>query len=160
MDYDLRKESKEGRKKFVKYANNLLQKERCHVRIVDLSNRTLNQNSYLHILCRILALETGVTEDYAKDMYFKRLANPGIFIEKIEDPITHKTEEYLKSTTDLTVTEMSKAINTFRHWAEENGYYLPDADMDFVGNVTPKTEQDKEALLQGELAASSADMYL
>lgn len=159
MDYDLRKTNKESRKKFVKYANRLLKNERCHVQIIDLSDRTLNQNSYLHILCRILAMETGVTERYAKDMYFKRLANPGIFIQKVQDPLTKQEEEYIKSTKDLTVTEMSKAINTFRMWSEQNGYYLPDADIDYVGEVTPKTDKDREALLQAEMS-NPDDIYI
>jgi len=159
MDYDLRKSNKESRRKFVRYANRLLKNERCHVQITDLSDRTLNQNSYLHILCRILAMETGVTERYAKDMYFKRLANPDIFIEKITDPLTKQEVEYIKSTKDLTVTDMSRAINNFRMWSEMNGYYLPDADIDFIGNVTPSSEEDKEALLQAELS-SGANMYI
>ena len=159
MDYDLRKTNKESRKKFVKYANRLLKNERCHVQITDLSDRTLNQNSYLHILCRILAMETGVTERSAKDMYFKRLANPDIFIQKVQDPLTKQEEEYIKSTKDLTVTEMSKAINTFRMWSELNGYYLPDADIGYAGDVTPKTEKDKEALLQAEMS-NPDDIYI
>lgn len=67
--------------------------------------------------------------------------------------------EYIKSTKDLTVTEMSKAINIFRMWSEQNGYYLPDADIDYVGEVTPKTDKDKEALLQAEMS-NPDDIYM
>ena len=41
--------------------------------------KTLEQNGYLHVLCRIMAMETHVSERYAKYVYFKQLANPEIF---------------------------------------------------------------------------------
>ena len=40
MNYDL--SNKEWRKRFVKYANSLLEKQRTNVVLVDESNRTLN----------------------------------------------------------------------------------------------------------------------
>lgn len=34
-----------------------------------------------------LAVETGVTEAYAKQVYFKRLANPSVFITTTKDKL-------------------------------------------------------------------------
>jgi len=158
MNYDLR--DKNDRKRFLRYANALMRNEKTNVKLIDESNRTLNQNSYLHILCRILAVETGVTEKYAKDVYFKQLANPNIFLQEIEDPITHNKAVYLKSTSELTVTEMNKAINYFRFWAESNGYYLPDASTDIDGTITFASEKDEEAFHKAEIETSKFDSYL
>ena len=103
MNYDLRKSNKESRKKFVKYANSLLRNERSNVCLIDESNRTLNQNSYIHVLCRILAAQTGVTEAYAKQVYFKSIANPDIFINVTKDTLTNQMVKVTRSTTDLTI---------------------------------------------------------
>lgn len=152
--------TKEGRKRFIKYANRLLKNERSLVSLVDKSNRTLNQNGYLHVLCRILASEIGVTERYAKDVYFKTLANPDLFIVTITDPITGVQTSYLRSTSDLTIEEMNKAINTFRHWSEENGYYLPDARVEDDGSMSFSSDYDKQAFEQAEIETSKVDQYL
>ena len=158
MNYDLR--NKDDRKKFLRYANSLMKNQRRNVKLIDESGRTLNQNSYLHVLCRIMAMETGVTERYAKDVYFKGMANPDIFISEREDPITTTKMAYLKSTTELTVQEMSRAINNFRHWSEDNGYYLPEADIDDSGNVTFSSQDDKEKFEKAQIETSKLDQYL
>lgn len=157
MNYDLR--NKIDRKKFVSYANNLLKKQRARIVLQDESDRTISQNSYLHVLIRILAIETGVKEAYSKEVYFKRLANPGLFIRIVENPITGDKTEYLRSTTELTVEEMSLAISRFRMWAEENGYYLPEAELN-DGEMVFTSEEDKEAFLQGERETSKLDNYI
>jgi len=46
MNYDLT--IKEERKKFIQRANALLAKQRSNVCLKDESNRTLNQNKYIH----------------------------------------------------------------------------------------------------------------
>lgn len=130
------------------------------MRLIDESDRTLNQNSYLHVLCRILAVETGVTERYAKDVYFKELANPGLFVHVTKDSLTGKMVRSLRSTADLSVDEMSTAIYKFRKWSEENGYYLPEATVGSDGTVTFASQQDAEAFRQGERKASELDQYI
>ncbi len=107
MNYDLRKTNKESRKRFLRYANSLLKNERSNVCLIDESDRTLNQNSYLHVLCRILASYSGVTEDYAKQVYFKRMANPDIFVTATKDPLTNQMITRTRSTTELTITRPS-----------------------------------------------------
>ena len=120
MNYDLT--DKEWRRKFVKYANQLLKKQRTNVSLVDESMRTLNQNSYVHILCRIMALETGVSEDYAKQVYFKRMANNELFVRVTKDILTGKMIKVIRSSSELSVPEMTKAISNFIQWAAEQAY--------------------------------------
>lgn len=158
MNYDLTNPL--HRKQFVKRANRLLEKKCKNASLVDESRRSLNQNSYLHVLCRILAIETGVTEKYSKEVYFKIMSNPDIFIREDIDKITGMKVQYIRSTSDLTSDEMSRAINSFRRWSEEQGYYLPEANPDEVGNMVFASENDKEAFRQGEIEASRLDNYI
>lgn len=148
------------RKQFAKRANDMLRKSCTNAVLIDESKRSIKQNSYLHVLCRILAIETGVTEDYSKQVYFKQLANPTLFIVEEEDKITGAKLQRLKSTSELTKEEMTRAINTFRRWSEENGYYLPEANPDEDGNMNFASEEDEQAYHQAELEASRLENYL
>ena len=157
MNYDLRRTNKEDRKRFIKYANSLLKNEKSNVKLMDESNRTLNQNSYIHVLCRIIAQETGVTENYAKQVYFKDLANHDIFFTTTKDPITNNLVSVIRSTCDLTIPEMRKAISGFLTWAAENGYYLPEASISDDGSMTFTSSHDKEAFNQAIMVTSRTD---
>ena len=152
MNYDLT--DKEQRRKFVRYANSLLKHQRTLVSLEDRSNRTLSQNCYLHVLCRILAQDTGTSEYYAKQVYFKELANPDIFLKVTKDPVTGKMINITRSSADLTIQEMSRAINNFIRWASENGYILPEADLQSDGTMEFRTMEDQDAFRQAEIETS------
>lgn len=158
MNYDLT--IKDERKKFVRRANQLLRLQRNNVSLIDESNRTLNQNSYLHVLCRIMAGETGTTEDYAKQVYFKELANPELFMRITKDPLAHRMVQTMRSTCELTVPEMAKAITQFIKWAAELGYVLPEANLNDDGSLTFKSEEDKQAFHQALIQTSKLEGML
>lgn len=147
------------RKQFVARANKMLERHCTNAVLVDESKRTYNQNAYLHVLIRLMALNTGVKEGYAKNVYFKQLANPDLFIQESEDPIAGKVTT-LRSSSELTIEEMSQAISNFRHWAEDNGFYLPDATFDDGERAVFKTEADEQAFKQAELETARAGMYI
>ena len=149
MKYDL--STPLHRKQFIAKCNKLLDDKAKCVTLRDESQRTVKQNSYLHVLCRVLAMETGETEYYAKQVYFKQLANPELFVRESVNKITGEVRQYLRSSSELTRDEMTRAINIFRHWSEDNGYYLPDADVDDEGTVTFKSERDAEAFRQADI---------
>lgn len=155
MNYDL--SIKDERRRFVKRANALLKNQRSNVCLIDESNRTLNQNAYLHVLCRVLAMDTGVTENYAKQIYFKRIANPEIFVSVTRDPVTNEAISYVRSTADVTITDMSKAIDNFLMWASENGYNLPQASLNEDGSLSWNSEEDKEAFHKAQIETSKMD---
>ena len=160
MNYDLR--NKEERKRYLRYANMLLRKERPNVKLEDDSGRTLNQNSYIHILVRIVANYTGETEYYAKQKYFKEYANPGIFKTVTKDKLTGKMEDVLRSSKELTIPEMRKAINGFKQWVLETfegKLILPEATIEDDGTVTMSQEQ-REGLDKAEVAASKTEEYI
>ena len=149
MNYDLT--SKEQRKRFIKYANSLLKNQRTLVSLEDKSNRTLSQNCYLHVLCRILAQDIGVTEPYAKQVYFKELANPDIFLTVSKDPLSGQMVKVTRSSSDLTIQEMSRAINNFIIWAGEQGYVLPEAELKEDGTMEFKSKEDQDAFHWAEI---------
>ena len=158
MNYDLT--IKQDRRKFVRRANSLLRNQRSNVALVDESNRTLNQNRYIHVLCRIMAEGTGTTERYAKQVYFKELANPDIFVRVTKDPLTNEMIKTIRSTCDLTVTEMSRAIDSFVRWASEQGYTMPEASLSDDGTMTFASDKDREAFHKAEIQTSKLEGYI
>ena len=155
MNYDLT--NKENRKRFIARCNSLLKNQRNNVCLLDESNRTLNQNRYIHVLCRILAQDVGVSEEYAKQVYFKELANPSIFITCTKDPLTGEMIKITRSTCDLNINEMRKAIDGFIRWAAENGYVLPEATLNDDGTMTFTSDQNDTAFHQAEIETSKEE---
>lgn len=95
--------------------------------VVDLAERTFrsrNQNSYLHLLIGVVAMETGNTLAYCKEWYFKRLCNKDLFVTTKSDRYAGQVE-LVRSSADLTQEEMSMAIDRFKRWGSENGIYMP-----------------------------------
>lgn len=158
MNYDLT--LKEERKRFINRCNFLLKKQRNNVSLIDESGRTLNQNSYIHVLCRILAVDIGVTESYAKQVYFKEQSNKDIFFTASKDPLTGKMVDIIRSTRDLSITEMRRAITNFRNWAADNGYNLPEAVIKDDGTMEFASEQDKQAFHQAVIKTSKMEDML
>lgn len=155
MNYDLT--DKENRRRFIARCNALLKNQRNNVCLLDESNRTLNQNRYIHVLCRILAQDVGVSEEYAKQVYFKELANPDIFIRCSKDPLTNEFIKITRSTCDLNIQDMRRAINNFIRWAAENGYVLPEATLNDDGTMTFTSDQNDAAFHQAEIETSKEE---
>ena len=121
MTYNLANEFQ--RKAFLARCEDCLDKSA----VVELTTKTFrsrNQNSYLHLLIGVVAMDTGTTLAYAKEVYFKRLCNKDLFIKEEIDLYAGKVE-IVRSTADLTMGEMSMAIDRFKRWGAENGIYLP-----------------------------------
>lgn len=129
-----------SRERFTRRVKSLTEKQ-ARVELREMSNRTLNQNAYLHLILGYFATETGYTLDYVKRCYFKELVNGDIFGTE-SDGKFGKVKD-LRSTADLTKEELSRAIDRFRYWSEtEAGIYLPEADeRDFIQSI--EIELDK-----------------
>lgn len=104
-----------------------LKRKGATVDLTEKKTRTLNQNSYVHLIIGVVAMETGNTLEFTKEHYFKRLVNPDLFVRSKEDRFIGKTE-YLRSSAELTKEEMTQAIDKFRNWAATEGWYLPSPD--------------------------------
>lgn len=111
------------RERFKVRCNTLYQKE-VVVELTEKTFRTPNQNRYLHLIIGVIAMETGVGLEYAKREYFKRLCNKDLFCVVKMDRFSGEVET-LRSSADLTKEEMSMAIDRFKRWASEQGFYLP-----------------------------------
>ena len=70
-------------------------------------------------------MEVGVSVDYAKQEYFKRLVNPQIFVKEVDDRFRGRVQ-LLLSSRDVTAEQMSEALDRFKKWATENGIYIPE----------------------------------
>jgi len=127
MLYDLSNEF--DRLKFKKRVNTLYYKNKV-VKLEDITNRSLSQNSYLHAILSYFALQTGNTLEYVKRVYFKEFCNKDLFVIEKEDEFTKTPEKVLKSSAKLSSEEMSLAINRFRNWAasEDVGVYIPSSE--------------------------------
>ena len=124
MQYNLATDLDQER--FVNRANALLQKG-VVVELTEKTFRSPNQNRYLHLIIGVVAMDIGVGLEYAKREYFKRLVNRDIFVIKKSDRFAGEIED-LRSSADLTIEEMSMAIDRFKRWGYENGFYMPNPE--------------------------------
>jgi hypothetical protein len=142
MLYDLRNPL--DRERFKRRCNALYQKQG----IVDLSEKTqrsIQQNKFLHLLLGYLAMETGNTLDYVKEVFYKRAANKKLFLREKEDEILGKVE-YLRSSADLSKEEMTLSIDRFRDWSSQTaGIYLPAAnEQEFLASIEYELSKYKQ----------------
>ncbi|MFA6619486.1 MAG: hypothetical protein WCT23_10585 [Candidatus Neomarinimicrobiota bacterium] len=104
---------KESDKADVRYEH--LKNKGAVIELTEKTNRSLNQNSYLHLLFGIFAIEYGCSIRFVKDRFFKETVNPDLFVTKRRDKILGDIIE-LRSSADLTVEEMMTAIDRFKIW--------------------------------------------
>ena len=121
MLYDLSNEFQ--RNAFMTRAQSLVGKGAV-VEVTEKAFRSLNQNSYLHLLLGVVAMETGNTLEDVKREYFKEMVNPDIFRAYKTDTRGNTIKVY-RSSADVSKEEMSMAIDRFKRWGAENGIYLP-----------------------------------
>lgn len=120
--------------------------------LVELSEkkprRTTSQNAYLHLLIGEFAMQTGNTLDWVKQEYFKRHCNAEIFLRRRTDKLMRREVEILRSSRDLDTSEMTTAIDRFKHWASaECGIELPDAeDREWLGYIEREMQHQREWL--------------
>ena len=112
--------------------------------VVDFSvvkQRTLDQDSYLHVALTYLARESGVSLEYAKQVYYKQIWNKDIFRRERFDPMLGKNVEYWRSSAELSVEEMRQSIdNLLVGAARDAQVYIPDPDRpDLVAAMQRET---------------------
>lgn len=104
-----------------------LESRGASVELREITGRSKAQNSYLHLILGVVAIETGNTLAYTKEAYFKRLVNPDIFVLHKRDRFAGDVT-WLRSTSELTTEEASTAIDRFKRWAADEGIYIPDPE--------------------------------
>lgn len=133
--------------RFKEYVNQLY-KQKAIVEVKKkLPNRTLAQNSYLHLLLGYFGSEYGCSLDEAKIDFYKRTCNRDLFERKT---VNKKGNEvtYLRSSAELTTGEMTLSIDRFRNFASsEAGIYLPSPnEREFLIHIQQEIERHKEFL--------------
>ncbi len=109
-------------------------------------NRSIPQNSYLHLLLGLFALEYGDTIEYVKEEIFKKQVNKEIFRGEFPNRKTGEIRIGWRSTVALDTGEMTLAIDRFRDWSvKEAGIYLPTAnERDFLKEAEIQMERAKQ----------------
>lgn len=116
------------RKRFATRAEHLSERG-AMVELTEHRPRSLRANDYLHAIITCLALELGEHPEYVKQAYYKREANPDLFIIRKNDARTGKAVETLRSSAALNEDEFSLSITRFRDWSSRVcGVYLPSGD--------------------------------
>ena len=118
MNYNLAK-AKERDEAFT-YLSELVGKD-AQVKITKVNaGRSLNQNSYLHLILGAFGLEFGYTVEEAKHIY-KSVSKDIYFY-------TKKGIKFSRSSADLDKEEMARSIDRFIRYAAEHGFAIPPAD--------------------------------
>lgn len=116
------------RNKF-KVRSDFLLKKQVFVELKDISRLSNNQNSYIHLILNIFAIEYGDTLENVKSEIFKEIVNPDIFVvKKVFDCRLNRVVVRLKSINDVSKEETNTAIERFKIYAsKECGIFIPDA---------------------------------
>lgn len=142
MLYDLKNPL--DRERFKRRCNALFKKQG----IVELSEKTIRSNQsnrYLHLILGYLAMETGNTLEYAKEVFYKRTANKDIFVRIKDDELLGQTE-YLRSSASLSQEEFSTSIDRLRDWSSQvAGIYLPSPNEEqFLASIEVEMSRYKQ----------------
>lgn len=117
-----------------------LDKKNVIVEIIRVSpKRTLNQNSYLHLIIGAFAEHFGYTLAEGKEVY--KDINKDIYYYK------KKQRFFKRSSADLTVEEMAKSIDRFREASAGQDFPLPLAtDQKWLREIENEIERSKHYL--------------
>lgn len=124
MIYDLQNEY--DRSKFKAKVNQLYTEKALVELKRKTTNRSLAQNSYLHVLLCYFGSEFGYTKEEVKHDIFKKKCNPELFLHKRKNKRGFEVT-YVRSSTELDKAEMTLAIERFRNYSSAVcGLYLPE----------------------------------
>lgn len=143
MIYDLSKII--DKERFKKRCNQLFKAGKL-VELSDRTNRSLSQNSYLHLIIAYLGVELGLSPEYVKREYYKIASNPDLFVRTKTDQLTGKQVNVLRSSSDLTKEEMTLSIQRFLYWsANVAEVTLPEPDdQNFLRECEVEVDRNKQ----------------
>lgn len=119
---------------------NYLAKKGALVEVIEVKrNRTLSQNSYLHLLLGAFGLHFGYTIEEAKLIY-KQISSDIYYYKK-------KGRTFIRSSADLNTEEMAKTIDKFMLKSAEAGYELPLAtNQEWLRQIENEIERSRRYL--------------
>jgi hypothetical protein len=144
MIFDPKKEL--DKKRAVDKINHFIAKGKVFELTEKKERRSIQQNSYMHLIFSWFALETGYTEEEVKQEIFKKIVNANLFYEGEHGQLV-KIERW-RSTSDLDTGELTVAIDRFRNYAsKEAGIYLPEPkDLPLLRDIEIEIQNNKQYL--------------
>ena len=130
-------------------ANRLLAQLTVDKKVVEIKEvkprRSLNQNSFLHLLLGGFSAHFGFSLEEGKAVYKMLPGNSTIYHYTKE--VGGKTFEFVRSSADLDKPTMTKSIETLREWSAKMGYPLPTAtDEAWLQSLENTIEQHERYL--------------
>ncbi len=117
------------------------------VELKNITNRSLSQNNYLHLILSWFGASFGYSLAYVKNRFFKKECNESLFFVTRQNTKDNSPYTDIRSTADLTTVEMTLAIDRFRNFSANNGLYLPEAGEHlYLQELERELEQYKEHL--------------
>jgi hypothetical protein len=142
--YDLSSEMR--RAMFLRRVHKLIEKK-CFVELTELTERSIRQNNYLHLILSYYAIEFGYTLEYTKRHIFKILVNPDTFIIERVNEKTGEMYKDLKSSAEVTKDDMSLCIDRFKDHSAQGGLILPEPDnLIYLKEIMESIEYNKQYL--------------
>ena len=135
--------------KYYTYIDKLRQKQAVVEVKEKKKNRSLRQNSYLHVLISYFACEYGCSTEEAKLEYYKKTCNKDLYVRKVVNK-HGKEVERTRSSRELDTGEMTTSIERFRHWSSAVAeIYLPSPqEHDYILRCMQVIEENREFVEQ------------
>lgn len=107
--------------------------------------RSINQNSYLHLILSAFGSHFGYSLEEVKQYIFKEQVNSEIFNNGDKGSLI--TIQEWRSTADLDTKELTTAIERFLNYSAKNGYRLPEpSDLVWIQELEKQIENNKTYL--------------
>lgn len=121
---------------FDKWVSSVKEKKK-RVKVEDLEPKTLSQNAYIHLLFEWVALNTGYTKEWVKQVLFKQIINTQIFVIECVNEQNGEVYKFVRSWATVTKEEAEIAITRFiDHCKSEGDIDIPDinnkADISYI----------------------------
>ena len=95
--------------------------EKKRIKCENLEPKSLGQNAYIHLVFAWVALNTGYTKEYVKQVLFKQIVNPQIFVIECVNEKNGEMYNYIRSWATVTKAEADIAISRFIDYCIEKG---------------------------------------
>lgn len=140
MKYNM--ESDQEKEQAAKYFDKLYHTDKIIELKIVRKQRTLNQNSYLHLLLTDFALYFGYTLEEAKHLF--KVLNKDIF--EYNSSNNNKVV-FMRSTADLDTKELTVAIDRFMQASAKQGHELPVTPSNDYANYIENEMESKQQWL-------------
>jgi len=141
MKYDLNKALDVD--KFKRYSSQLV-KSGAFIELKKINQRSNQQNRYLHLILGWFASNFGYNLEYVKQQFFKIDCNKSLFVIERTNHKDQTKYKDIRSTAELTTSEMTTAIERFRNFSADNDLYLPEPnELEYLKQIEIEIENYK-----------------